>query len=164
MDMFQGNIFMMVNGSKKDEQEEDFVHSPMSTSSRKSKRSSASTNSTGQSPEKKSTGQGKSKTKTPIAKVLDKIATTYSKSVATNHKTIQEHKDSKIQAEMKMDVEIEKCQQLAWECFPHDSVVAYATYKIFKSKFNRRYFLTIPTLEGRINFLQRWCKDNNMYS
>jgi hypothetical protein len=106
----------------------------------------------------------KARQKNPIVKVLDKIATTYSKSVATNHQTIQEHKDSKIQAEMKMDVEIEKCQQLAWECFPHDSVEAYATYKIFKSKFNRRYFLTIPTLEGRINFLQRWCKDNNMYS
>jgi hypothetical protein len=149
---------------EEEQEEEDFVHSPMSTSSRKSKRSGASTNSTGHSPEKKSTGQGKSKTKNPIVKVLDKIATTYTKSVATNHQTIQEHKDSKIQAEMKLDAEIEKCQQLAWECLPHDSVEAYATFKIFKSKFNRRYFLSIPTREGRINFFKRWCKDNNMYS
>jgi hypothetical protein len=67
---------------------------------------------------------------------------------------------------MKMDVEIEKCKQLACECFPHDSVEAYmqlSTLKIFKSKFNHQYFLTIPTAEGRINFLQRWCKDNDMY-
>jgi hypothetical protein len=68
----------------------------MSTSSRKSKRSGASTNSTGHSPEKKSTGQGKSKTKNPIVKVLDKIATTYTKSVATNHQTIQEHNTSAV--------------------------------------------------------------------
>jgi hypothetical protein len=149
---------------EEEEQEEHFVHNPMSTSSRKSKRSGASTSSTCHSPEKKSTGRGKSKTKNSIVKVLDKIATTYNKSFATNHQTIQEHKDSKIKAEMKMDAEIEKCEHLAWECFPHESVVAYATYKIFKSKFNHRYFLTIPTLERRINFLQRWCKDNNMYS
>jgi hypothetical protein len=62
---------------EEEQEEEDFVHNPMSTSSRKSKRSGASTNSTGHNPQKKSTGQGKSKTKNPIVKVLDNIATTY---------------------------------------------------------------------------------------
>ncbi|CAL4952358.1 unnamed protein product [Urochloa decumbens] len=147
---------------EEEEEEEEFHHSPMSTSSRKSKRSSGSTTSTGHSPEKKNKPQG-SKVKNPIVKVLNKIASTFSQSVSTNEKTIQEHKDSKLQAEMKMDGEIERCQQLAWECVAHDSIEAYATSKIFKSKFNRRYFLTIPTAEGRINFLQRWCKENNMY-
>ncbi|CAN6281947.1 unnamed protein product [Urochloa humidicola] len=143
---------------EEEEEEEDFHHSPMSISSRKSKRSGGSTISTGHSPNKKK-GNGRN----PIVKVLNKIASTYSHSVSTNEKTIQEHKDSKLQAELQMDAEIEKCQQLAWECVPHDSVEAYATFKIFKSRFSRRYFLTIPTSEGRINFLQRWCKENNMY-
>lgn len=144
-------------------EEEEFVHTPRSTSSRKSKRSGGSNMSTGNSPQKKNKSQGKRKVKNQIVKVLNKIATTYSQSVSTNQQTIKEHKDSKLEAEKKMDAEIEECQQLAWGCVPHDSVEAYATFKIFKSKFNRRYFLTIPTVEGRRNFLQRWCKDNNMY-
>jgi len=151
------------------EEEEEFDHSPMSISSRKSKRSVGSTTSTGHSPLKKKkapASRGEKKSKNPLVRVLDQLATTYKGLVTGNlelqQERIETQKLEKVNEEQKVDAEIEKCQELAWQCVPHDSVEAYATSQIFQSKFYRRYFMTIPTAEGRKNFLHRWCKEHNM--
>ena len=58
--------------------------------------------------------------------MLDQLATTYKDSVTSNlelqQERIETHKLEKVNEERKVDAEIEKCQELAWQCVPHDSV------------------------------------------
>jgi len=98
------------------DEEEEFDHSPMSISSRKSKRSVGSTTSTGHSPLKKKkapASRGKKKSKNPLVRVLNQLATTYKDSVTGNlelqQERIETQKLEKVNEEQKVDAEIEKC-------------------------------------------------------
>lgn len=58
---------------------------------------------------------------------------------------------------------VKKCQELAFECgIEHDSAEVYAMGKMFQDPFQREFFCGLPSASTRLNYLKRWCRDNNM--
>jgi len=138
-----------------EEDADDFGGTPTSTSTRNLKRSSYSTISTGASPVKK--------TRSPMVRIMKQIATKFTESVDVSHQTLQQAHTAKLNSQKEEENSIKRCQELAFECgIEDDGVEVYAIGKMFKDPFQRQFFRGLPNAVARLNYIQRYCRDNNL--
>ena len=134
-----------------EEEEEEFLGTPTSTSNQRSQRGkrSLSTSSTLTSPLKKS--------KSPMVKIVKDIANTCKESVAANTKQMQKR------ANEKAAFSVKRCQELAFECGVEQTVdFGYAMSKMFETEYQREFFCGLLTPELRLGYFKKWCRDNNL--
>ncbi|RLN34741.1 hypothetical protein C2845_PM03G26980 [Panicum miliaceum] len=117
---------------------------------KRNKRSfSSTTRSTCTSPVKKS--------KSPMVKIVKDIASTYKESVAINTKQMQQR------ASDKAAFSVKRCQELAFECGVEKTVDSiYAMSKMFESEYQREFFCGQLSLDLRLGYIKKWCRDNNL--
>jgi hypothetical protein len=135
-------------GENQGQEEEEFQTTPTSTGSQKGKRS-LSTSSTLTSPLKRS--------KSPMLKAVNDIATTFKESVTINTREMQKR------ASEKAAFSVERCQELAFECGIEQTVEAvYAMSKMFETQYQREFFCGKLTPDLRFGYFKKWCRDNNL--
>ncbi|XP_072148064.1 uncharacterized protein [Setaria viridis] len=141
-----------------------YEDSPMSYNTKK-RGSTPSTKSTATSPSKKS----KSPLLKMVSSLVDKLTTSDKddgllRSVGESIATSLNEKRQKLNPIKEMGESVKRCQQLALECgAAPESVEFYACRHLFKDPYEREFFCNIPTPEGRLRYLQRVCKENNLY-
>lgn len=141
----------------------EYEDSPVSSSSKK-RGSSTSTKSTATSPGKKS----KSPLMKMVSSLVEKLTTSDKddnllRNVGESIATSLNEKRQKINPIQEMGQSVKRCQQLALECgATPESVEFYAGRHLFKDPYEREFFCNIPTPEGRLRHLQRYCKENNI--
>nr|TKW02463.1 hypothetical protein SEVIR_8G246500v2 [Setaria viridis] len=131
----------------------EYAHSPMSTSSRKR---TSSTSTTASSTNKK--------TKSPMVKMTKDYISFSSKQQAERNQFIKEavcNRQDKKQAQLSNT--IKQAQKLVLECgVDETSTEYYAVSQICLNDSLREFFINIPTTEGRLTFLRRYCKQHNL--
>ncbi|RLN33445.1 hypothetical protein C2845_PM03G05500 [Panicum miliaceum] len=134
-----------------DEDEENLVATPTSTSSRKSKRSLGSTTNTADSTIKKS--------KSPMmVRYMKQIANTFSETVQVNQQVMKKCVAENMDARKEKDsFSVKRCQELAFDCgIQQDTSEVYAMGRMFQDAFQREFFCGLPTAEARLVYFKNW--------
>jgi hypothetical protein len=122
---------------------EDYVQTPRSSSSQKSKRSLASSTSTCDSTVKRS--------KSLMVRYVKDISITFKESVQVNNKEMLKRAIDK------------RCHELSFECgIEQTSDHVFAMAKMFEDPFEREFFSGLPSLELRFNYFKKWCRERNL--
>ena len=80
-----------------------------------------------------------------------------------SHQALQQAHAAKLEAKKDKENSIKRCQELAFECgIVDDGVEVYAIGKMSKDPFQRQFFFGLPNAVGRLNYIQTYCKDNNL--
>nr|XP_034591684.1 uncharacterized protein LOC117853424 [Setaria viridis] len=140
-----------------------YEDSPVSDTNKK-RGSSTITKSTATSPGKKS----KSPLMKMVSSLVEKLTTSDKddnllRTVGENIATSLNEKRQRLNPIQEMGQSVKKCQQLALESgATPESVEFYACRHLFKDPYEREFFCNIPTPEGRLRYLKRFCKENNL--
>nr|TKW01533.1 hypothetical protein SEVIR_8G187200v2 [Setaria viridis] len=141
----------------------EYEDGPVSNSNKK-RASITSTKSTATSPRKKS----KSPLMKMVSSLVEKLSTSDKddnllRNVGESLATSLNEKRQKLNPMQEMVQSVKKCQQLALECGATlETVEFYAGRHLFKDPYEREIFCNIPTPEGRLLHLKRYCKENNI--
>nr|XP_034592111.1 uncharacterized protein LOC117853942 [Setaria viridis] len=151
------------DGQEEDQEGPTDYDSPISTNSKK-RGSTPSTQSTGTSPKKY-----KSPMMLAMNNLIDKLSASEDRSdhlmenVGASLEAKINEKRMKLTPMQEMAQSVKKAQELALECgATPDTVEFYGSRHLFKDPYEREFFCNIPTPEGRLLHLRRFCKENNI--
>ena len=80
-----------------------------------------------------------------------------------SHQALQQAHSARLKSKKEEENLIKRCQELAFECgIADDGVEVYAIGRMFKDPFQKQFFYGLPNAVARLNYIQTYCKDNNL--
>lgn len=136
---------------QEDEVEENFA-SPMSSGSKKR----ASTSTTASSHRKKP--------KKDIINMMSRMTKKQESKEERNHAILKAQQMDKGKKRNKLGADVKSCMDLAVECGAvPGSVELFGCTLFFKEEYYREVFKSIPTIEGRLDWVKRMCAHEKLY-